>query len=72
MPAPDSLSEPSHCGRTMGAGQVQRLPSPPAEREVVKSYGGWTEFMKLYGPKAHDQDEIQEAKKIVQRMAQEV
>jgi hypothetical protein len=56
----------------MGAGQVQRLPSPPAEREVVKSYGGWTEFMKLYGPKAHDQDEIQEAKKIVQRMAQEV
>ncbi|KAJ5266978.1 hypothetical protein N7478_009786 [Penicillium angulare] len=53
MPATDSLQPPL----------------TPAERAIVKSYGGWTQFMQSYGLKAHDSDDIDEAKSIVSALA---
>jgi len=44
-------------------------PLTPAERAIIKSYGGWTNFMQSYGLKAHDQGDIGEAKRIVATMA---
>ncbi|TXT15519.1 hypothetical protein VHUM_00022 [Vanrija humicola] len=41
----------------------------PAEREVVKSYGGWTAFCTAYGLKPWNSDDNDEAKAIVQQMA---
>jgi len=46
-------------------------PLSPAERQIVKSFGGWTAFMQIYGLKAQDSGDIQEAKSIVQTMARE-
>ncbi|KAI8593680.1 hypothetical protein BDZ88DRAFT_403379 [Geranomyces variabilis] len=43
-------------------------PLTPAEREVVKSYGGWTNFMQAYGLKPWESDDIAEAHAIVQQM----
>ncbi|KAJ3182987.1 hypothetical protein HDU87_007409 [Geranomyces variabilis] len=44
-------------------------PLTPAERQVVKSYGGWTSFMQAYGLKPWDSDDIEDAYRIVQQMA---
>jgi hypothetical protein len=41
----------------------------PAEREVVKSYGGWTAFMMVFGLKPWEQDDADEALQIVRQMA---
>ncbi|CAK7204571.1 hypothetical protein SEUCBS139899_007329 [Sporothrix eucalyptigena] len=55
MPATDALSPPL----------------TPAEREIVKSFGGWTAFMQCYGLKPYDDDDIQEAKAIVEEMVRQ-
>ncbi|KAL1413758.1 hypothetical protein Q8F55_001540 [Vanrija albida] len=41
----------------------------PAERAIVKSYGGWTAFCTAYGLKPWNSDENDEARRIVQQMA---
>ncbi|CAK7229694.1 hypothetical protein SEUCBS140593_007333, partial [Sporothrix eucalyptigena] len=46
-------------------------PLTPAEREIVKSFGGWTAFMQCYGLKPYDDDDIQEAKAIVEEMVRQ-
>ena len=49
--------------------EITEPPLSPAEREVVKSFGGWTSFMQSYGLKPHDSGDAREAKLIVERMA---
>lgn len=41
----------------------------PAQRAVVKSYGGWTAFCQAYGLKPTNDDDKEEAFEIVKRMA---
>ncbi|ORY81843.1 hypothetical protein BCR35DRAFT_331596 [Leucosporidium creatinivorum] len=41
-------------------------PLSPAERQIVKSYGDWTQFMQSMGLKAYDLDDIEEAKRILE------
>ncbi|KAH7014127.1 uncharacterized protein B0I36DRAFT_369119 [Microdochium trichocladiopsis] len=53
MPATDALSPPL----------------TPAERQVVKNYGGWTQFMHSFGLKAHDSEHIDEAHQIARTFA---
>ncbi|KAJ5521072.1 hypothetical protein N7463_001525 [Penicillium fimorum] len=38
----------------------------PAERVIVKSYGGWTYFMQCFGLKPWDDDDAEEGKKILE------
>jgi hypothetical protein len=44
-------------------------PLTPAERAIVKSYGGWTQFMISFGLKPYELDDIDEAKSIVASLA---
>lgn len=44
-------------------------PLTPAERAIVQSYGGWTQFMHSFGLKPWDFDDIDEAKQIVASLA---
>ncbi|CAK7224830.1 hypothetical protein SCUCBS95973_005653 [Sporothrix curviconia] len=44
-------------------------PLTPEERQIVKSYGGWTQFMISYGLKPYELEDIDEAKQIVSAMA---
>ena len=44
-------------------------PLSPPEREVVKSYGGWTQFMQSYLLNPADDDDVYEAKQIVAGLA---
>lgn len=46
-------------------------PLTPAERAILKSYGGWTAFMQAYGLKAYDSDDIAEAKSIITGLSQQ-
>jgi hypothetical protein len=41
-------------------------PLSPEERNIVKSYGGWTQFMHSFGLKPWDFDEIDEGKRILE------
>ncbi|KAJ5584946.1 uncharacterized protein N7459_004746 [Penicillium hispanicum] len=41
-------------------------PLTPAERAIVKSYGGWTHFMFCFGLKAWKQEDADEAKQILE------
>ncbi|CAK7263801.1 hypothetical protein SEPCBS119000_000674 [Sporothrix epigloea] len=45
-------------------------PLTPEEREVVKSYDGWTNTMHSLGLKSYDLDDIDEAKQIVSSFAE--
>jgi hypothetical protein len=40
-----------------------------ADREIVKGYGGWTQFMHSFGLKPHKQGDIQEATMILKGLA---
>ncbi|WVW84731.1 hypothetical protein I302_106766 [Kwoniella bestiolae CBS 10118] len=44
-------------------------PLKPAEREIVKSYGGWTNFTASYGLKPWEMDQNDEAHTIVKTLA---
>lgn len=41
-------------------------PLTPAEREIVKSYGGWAQFMASFGLKPWEQDGADEGKKTLE------
>lgn len=38
-------------------------------KDAVKSYGGWTDTVQTYGGKGHNQDDIEETRQIVEKMA---
>ncbi|KAJ5669732.1 hypothetical protein N7462_010802 [Penicillium macrosclerotiorum] len=46
-------------------------PLTPAERTIVKSYGGWTSYMHSFGLKPWDMDDIDEGKRIVEAFVQD-
>jgi hypothetical protein len=46
-------------------------PCTPAERAIVKSYGGWTQFMQCFGLKPWDMDDMEEAKRILVAFTQD-
>ncbi|PLB43310.1 hypothetical protein P170DRAFT_481257 [Aspergillus steynii IBT 23096] len=46
-------------------------PLTPAERAIVKSYGGWTMFLLSYGLKPWNEDENEEGKRIVEALAED-
>ncbi|KAJ5125970.1 hypothetical protein N7448_005281 [Penicillium atrosanguineum] len=46
-------------------------PCTPAERAIVKSYGGWTQFMHCFGLKPWETDDIEEAKRILVAFTQD-
>ncbi|KAJ5915857.1 hypothetical protein N7454_010998 [Penicillium verhagenii] len=54
----------------MPATDALQPPLTEAERAIVKSYGGWTQFMLSYGLKPHDLEDIEEAKAILEGLAQ--
>ncbi|KAL4915202.1 hypothetical protein BDW62DRAFT_203923 [Aspergillus aurantiobrunneus] len=41
----------------------------PAERAIVKSYGGWTQFLHSYGLKPWDREEAEEGLSILRALA---
>ncbi|KAL4803945.1 hypothetical protein BDV18DRAFT_162355 [Aspergillus unguis] len=45
-------------------------PLSPAERAIVKSYGGWTGFMQSYGLKPWEQDDADEGLRILKALAE--
>ncbi|KAG2019244.1 hypothetical protein GB937_005157 [Aspergillus fischeri] len=53
----------------MPATDALQPPLSPAERAIVKSYGGWTQFMISFGLKPYELDDIYEAKSIVASLA---
>ncbi|KAJ5138766.1 uncharacterized protein N7515_003614 [Penicillium bovifimosum] len=55
MPVTDALPEP---------------PLTPAERAIVKSYGGWTAFMHSFGLKPFIEEDAEEGKKILEAFTQ--
>ncbi|OQD67230.1 hypothetical protein PENDEC_c041G04586 [Penicillium decumbens] len=46
-------------------------PCTPAERAIIKSYGGWTNFMLSFGLKPYNDDDLEEAKTILAAFASE-
>ncbi|KAJ5238165.1 hypothetical protein N7489_008256 [Penicillium chrysogenum] len=46
-------------------------PLTPAERAIVKSYGGWTHFMQCFGLKPWERDDAEEGKKILEAFARD-
>lgn len=46
-------------------------PLTPAEREIVKSYGGWTQFMICFGLKPWDLDDTDQGKRILESFVQD-
>ncbi|ERS94916.1 uncharacterized protein SPSK_10305 [Sporothrix schenckii 1099-18] len=52
----------------MPASDALQPPLTPAERTIVKSYGGWTGFMQSYGLKPWDEADAQEGKQILEAM----
>ncbi|KXJ85660.1 hypothetical protein Micbo1qcDRAFT_237388 [Microdochium bolleyi] len=53
----------------MPATDALQPPLTPTERDVVKSYGGWTPFMHAYALKPYDHDHIDEAHQIARTFA---
>lgn len=45
-------------------------PLTPAERAIVKSYGGWTSFMQSFGLKPWESDDAEEGKRILEAFVQ--
>lgn len=77
MPPTDGLRmlpSPSPDSTNLSAHQLPALEPPltPAEREISKSYGGWTSFMQSMGLKAHKDEDIGEAKAIISGLARDI
>ncbi|KAI9929404.1 hypothetical protein ASPWEDRAFT_184113 [Aspergillus wentii DTO 134E9] len=49
----------------MPATDTLQPPLSEAERAIVKSYGGWTQFMQSFGLKPWEQDDADEGKRIL-------
>ncbi|KAJ5778293.1 hypothetical protein N7520_001539 [Penicillium odoratum] len=43
----------------------------PAEQAIVKSYGGWIQFLRCFGLKPWDQEDAEEAKRILEAFAED-
>ncbi|KAJ5532234.1 hypothetical protein N7513_001385 [Penicillium frequentans] len=54
----------------MPATDALQPPLSPAEREIVKSYGGWSQFMASFGLKPWDEDDAEEGKRILEGLAE--
>ncbi|KAJ6084365.1 hypothetical protein N7486_011165 [Penicillium sp. IBT 16267x] len=50
----------------MPATDALQPPLSPAERAIVKSYGGWTQFMHSFGLKPWIEDDAEEGKRILE------
>lgn len=50
---------------------ISEPPLSPAERAIVKSYGGWTQFMISFGLKPWEFDDIDEGKRILEAFVSE-
>lgn len=50
---------------------ITEPPLTPAERAIVKSYGGWSQFMASFGLKPWDRDDADEGKRILESFAQD-
>ena len=46
-------------------------PLTPAERSIVKSYGGWTYFLLSYGLKAYNDEDAEEGLMILKALAED-
>ncbi|KAL2810868.1 hypothetical protein BJX63DRAFT_433830 [Aspergillus granulosus] len=46
-------------------------PLTPAERAIVKSYGGWTQFLICFGLKPWNTEDADEGKKILEAFLSE-
>ncbi|BDD63673.1 hypothetical protein MPDQ_000591 [Monascus purpureus] len=55
----------------MSASDCLQPPLTPAERAIVKSYGGWTMFMASFGLKPWNDDDVQEAKRILEAFVED-
>ncbi|KAL4965350.1 uncharacterized protein BDV14DRAFT_200050 [Aspergillus stella-maris] len=55
----------------MPASDSLQPPLTPAERTVVRSYGGWTNFLFSYGLKPWDQEDADEGLAILKGLAQQ-
>ncbi|KAH1280456.1 hypothetical protein KXV70_001789 [Aspergillus fumigatus] len=53
----------------MPATDALQPPLTPAERAIVQSYGGWTQFMICFGLKPYELDDVDEAKSLVASLA---
>ncbi|KAB8074216.1 hypothetical protein BDV29DRAFT_173959 [Aspergillus leporis] len=47
-------------------------PLTPAERTIVKGYGGWTNFLISFGLKPWNDADAEEGKRILEGLAREV
>lgn len=71
MPATDALRIYPPCDIEHNVESMADLspiepPLTPAERAIVKSYGGWTSFMQSFGLKPWDSDDAEEGKRILE------
>ncbi|KAJ5779282.1 hypothetical protein N7457_007002 [Penicillium paradoxum] len=53
----------------MPATDCLQPPLTPAERAIVKSYGGWTYFLRSFGLKPWNTEEAEEGKQILEAFA---
>lgn len=70
MPASDSLRT-YHQLTKQPTLTIPEPPLSPAERKIVKSYGGWTMFMQSFGLKPWNDEDTQEGKQIAASFAAE-
>jgi len=52
----------------MPASDSLQPPLTPAEREIVKGYGGWTNFLLSFGLKVTNDDDAKEGKSILESL----
>jgi hypothetical protein len=74
MPATDALGKSCFISQEHEPHTSNSPPAPPctpAERAIVKSYGGWTQFMHSFGLKPWDMDDMEEAKRILVAFTQD-
>ncbi|KAL4949430.1 hypothetical protein BDW69DRAFT_174476 [Aspergillus filifer] len=55
----------------MPASDSLQPPLTPAEREIVRSYGGWTNFLVSYGLKPWDEADASEGLAILRGIARQ-
>ncbi|RJE24701.1 hypothetical protein PHISCL_02966 [Aspergillus sclerotialis] len=55
----------------MPASDALQPPLTPAEREIVKSYGGWTQFLFSFGLKPWNDEDADEGMQILKAFVSE-
>ncbi|KAJ5511353.1 hypothetical protein N7453_003456 [Penicillium expansum] len=55
----------------MPASDALQPPLTPAERAIVKSYGGWTYFLQSFGLKPWETEDAEEGKRILEAFVQD-